>query len=59
MAITARMAFGYEMHNFAQIVFYFCYILLKNAKKCKKMQKNLHISKICCNFAPEFEKPTK
>lgn len=28
----------------------------KNAKKCKK---NLHTSKICCNFAPEFEKRTK
>lgn len=31
----------------------------KNAKKCKKMkkksQKNLHISKICCNFAPSFQ----
>ena len=40
-----RMAFRREMHNFAQIMFYFCCILLKNAKKCKKMQKN--VRKIC------------
>lgn len=32
--------FGCEMNIFSQIVFYFCSILVKNAKKCKKMQKN-------------------
>jgi len=27
----------------------------KNEKKCKKMQKNLHISKKSCTFAPDFK----
>ena len=27
-------------------------------KNAKKTQKNLHISKICCNFAPSNEKDT-
>ena len=36
--------------------------MFENVKKCKKMQKNakklqknLHISKICCNFAPNLK----
>lgn len=28
-------------------------------KNVKKLQKNLHISKICCNFAPSFKNKWK
>ena len=30
----------------------------KNEKKCKKITKNLHISKKSCTFAPSNEKDT-
>ena len=31
----------------------------KNEKKCKKLQKNLHISKKSCTFAPDLKKKPK